>query len=279
MDSDKADWKEEVFENIKGRLHSFIIGKECGFKESNVTYVPLSGFTGENMLERKEEKLLSWWKGHTLIEALNALNPPPRAPPTGPLRIPISDLYKSGSTAVASGKVEAGAVNTGQKVVLLPSNEQTTVKSLQSRNQVVRTGRAGDYMDTVSLPVELQFACIGGVICDTANPVPVADVFQAMVLVFDIDVPIMKGQQFMCYLHVETLRATVLKLDRLCRGGPTGKKPKALKKNDVAVISLRVDRKVCLEPKPQDDRPTTALSRLVLRDRGQTVAAGTVVSV
>eukprot|EP00929_Paragymnodinium_shiwhaense_P103746 TRINITY_DN6745_c0_g1_i1.p1 TRINITY_DN6745_c0_g1~~TRINITY_DN6745_c0_g1_i1.p1 ORF type:complete len:670 (-),score=206.97 TRINITY_DN6745_c0_g1_i1:89-1993(-) len=273
---DAVKWSEQVYEEIKGRLHNFIVGKDCGFKASNVSYIPLSGFSGENMLERKSEELSKWWKGPTLIEALNQLEPPPRPPASGPLRIPIADLYRSGSNAIASGRIEAGSIAAGQKVLLMPSNEVTTAKALNSRNIAVKGGAAGSYIDGITMPVELQFATIGGVICDTKNPVPCVDTFQAQLLIFDVEVPIMKGQQFMCYLHVETLRATVTRLEKLIeKGKPLDKRPKCLQKGNVAIVTLSVDRKVCLEPKPAGGAPTS-LSRLVLRDKGRTVAAGVV---
>lgn len=276
---DTCNWSQEVYEDIKGRLHTYITGSECGYKSSAVRYVPLSGFTGENMLERKESAL-SWWTGPTLLQALDQLPPPARPPSNGPLRVVISDLYRTGSNSVASGKVEAGAIQHGQKVILLPSGEQTTVKNLQARGEPTQVGRAGDYLDAVTLPIEPQFASIGGVISDVKNPVPVVDCLQVQILVFEVDVPIMRGQQVMCYLHTETLTATIMKLEALIvKGKKQDKRPKCLQKGNSAVVQLRVSRKVCVEPKPANGAPATSLSRLVLRDRGRTVAAGVVLSV
>jgi len=275
---DTCGWSQKTFEDIKRRLHDFITGSECGYKDANVRYVPLSGFTGENMLERKAEEL-GWWDGPTLVEALDKLPVPPRPPVTGPLRICVSDLYKSGANACLSGKVEGGTVSAGQKVLLLPSNELTTVKGLQMHgNEAVKSGQVGDYMDSVICPIEPQFANIGGVICDPKKPVPVTDVFKAQILVFELEIPLMRGQQLMCYLHTETLTATIAKLEQLIvKGKPQDKRPKCLQKGNVAVVQLRVSRKVCLEPKPAGKAVASSLSRLILRDRGRTVAAGMVV--
>merc|ERR1711920_109181 len=99
----------------------------------------------------------------------------------------ISDLYRSGATACLSGKVESGSVSVGQKVVLMPSGEQTVVKSLQSHGIPARSGHPGEYMDSVIVPVELQFASIGGVISDIKKPVPVVDAVRAQILVFELD--------------------------------------------------------------------------------------------
>lgn len=274
---DTCGWDKKVFETIKGRLHAYIIGPECGFKDENVHYVPLSGFSGENMLERKDPKL-SWWDGPTLIQALDQLNPPPRPPADGPLRICISDVYRSGASCCVSGKVEAGTVSVGQKVLLLPSGEHTTVKSLQTRSAPARRGRPGDYMDAVMLPVEQQFANIGGVICDPKRPVQCVEYLRAQILVFDLEIPMMRGQELMCYLHTETLTATLVRLEQLLiKGKPQDKRPKCLQKGNIAVVQLKVNRKVCVEPKPEGGT-ATSLSRLVLRDRGRTVAAGVVLA-
>jgi len=275
---DTCNWSEQVYEDIKSRLHAFIVGPECGLKAANVTYIPVSGFTGENMLERKDEGL-SWWQGPTLIQALDQLPVPARPPATGPLRVAVSDLYKSGASVTVSGKVESGAISVGQKVLVLPSGEQTTVKGLASRNQAARAGQVGDYMDAVVLPLEPQFANIGGAICDIKHPVPVVDIFQAQILVFELDIPIMRGQQFMCYLHTEVLTGTLVRLEKLIvKGKPQDKRPKCLQKGQIAIVRIRVDHKVCVDPKPNDG-PPTCLARLVLRDRGRTVAAGVVTGV
>merc|ERR1712127_315964 len=108
---------------------AFMCGRECGFKEECLVFIPLSGFTGENVVERKDPVLSKWWTGPTLVEAFDQLATPKRQPPDGPLRIPISDLYKTGTNSCASGKIQSGTLTAGQKIVLLPSGARCTAKS------------------------------------------------------------------------------------------------------------------------------------------------------
>lgn len=280
---DTCDWSQKVFENIQNELQTFITGPDCGFKAKDVTYVPMSGFTGENMLERTVEGL-KWWTGPTLIEALDQLPLPARAPASRPLRLAVADLYKSTMPGLSgtclSGKVEAGTISVGQKVQIMPSGEITTVKNLQTRDKLARAGQSGDYMDAVMVPVEPHYASIGSVLCDPKDPVPLVDAFQVQLMVFDVEIPLMRGQQMMCYLHTETLTATLARLESLLvKGKPSDKRPKCLQKGQIGIVQLKVNRKVCVEPKPADGSPNTSLGRLVLRDRGHTVAAGMVLSV
>lgn len=51
-----------------------------------VNFVPISGFQGDNMIERSTN--LPWYKGPTLLEALDLIDPPKR-PSDKPLRLPL----------------------------------------------------------------------------------------------------------------------------------------------------------------------------------------------
>lgn len=71
-------------------------------------YLPCSGLVGENLTSLKNEALKAWYKGPTLIEAIDGLEPPQRAV-TQATRFVVSDVYKdtlSGMGVCVGGKVE-----------------------------------------------------------------------------------------------------------------------------------------------------------------------------
>merc|ERR1711877_49483 len=71
---------------------------------------------------------MPWWKGPTLIEALDAVKPPVR-PTDKPLRIPLQDVYKIGGIGtVPVGRVETGILKPGMTVSFAPSNLTTEAK-------------------------------------------------------------------------------------------------------------------------------------------------------
>ena len=51
-----------------------------------INFVPISGFQGDNMIEKSEN--MGWYKGPTLLEALDLIEPPKR-PSDKPLRLPL----------------------------------------------------------------------------------------------------------------------------------------------------------------------------------------------
>jgi elongation factor 1-alpha len=60
--------------------------KKVGYNPDNIPFVPISGWHGDNMVERSSN--LGWYKGPILIEALDAIIPPKR-PTDRPLRLPL----------------------------------------------------------------------------------------------------------------------------------------------------------------------------------------------
>ncbi|KAI7731656.1 LOW QUALITY PROTEIN: hypothetical protein M8C21_009524, partial [Ambrosia artemisiifolia] len=67
--------------------------KRVGYNLDKIPFVSISGFEGDNMIERSTN--LNWYKGPTFLEALDQINEPKR-PSDKPLRLPLQDVYKIG---------------------------------------------------------------------------------------------------------------------------------------------------------------------------------------
>lgn len=96
MDMTEPPYSEARYEEIKKEVSSYI--KKIGYNPASVAFVPISGWHGDNMLESSPKT--PWFKGwkverkdgnadgKTLIEALDAIQPPSR-PTDKPLRLPL----------------------------------------------------------------------------------------------------------------------------------------------------------------------------------------------
>lgn len=62
----QVNWSEERYRSILATLADFF--KQIGFKDQSITYVPCSGFTGDNLITKSDTKSSSWFTGGTLIE-------------------------------------------------------------------------------------------------------------------------------------------------------------------------------------------------------------------
>lgn len=66
---DTVKWLKDRFEEIKSKLGLFL--KQAGYKESDVTFVPCSGLSGENLATKANEPLLtSWYNGPCLMDVI-----------------------------------------------------------------------------------------------------------------------------------------------------------------------------------------------------------------
>lgn len=145
-------WAQARYENIREQLAPFLT--QSGFQPSKVFFVPVGATTGENIVERSNEILNSWYSGPTLIEQLGALGHPPSCPKReclltalpsfvdvlgvprrsleAPLRIPVSNVFR-GQTAIASGlavsgRIESGVVQVGEELAALPGDGTGVVR-------------------------------------------------------------------------------------------------------------------------------------------------------
>ncbi|KAJ3036495.1 HBS1-like protein, partial [Rhizophlyctis rosea] len=97
---DLCGWSEGRFQGIVEKLGGFLM--QAGFKKDKVTFVPTSGFTGENLLKRQSDELKRWYSGKTLVEVLDAFEAPQR-PVEKPFRLSVTDLFKGSSAGGGGG--------------------------------------------------------------------------------------------------------------------------------------------------------------------------------
>merc|ERR1712113_1328294 len=88
MDDSSVNYSKDRYEEIVGELKLYL--KKVGYNVDNIKFIPISGWCGDNMVEKEDEKgkdNMPWYKGETLLQALDGLKPPKR-PVDKPLRLP-----------------------------------------------------------------------------------------------------------------------------------------------------------------------------------------------
>lgn len=66
---DTVNWAKERFDEIVSKLKIFL--KQAGFKERDISYIPCSGMSGENLVKSPTDtNLTSWYKGPTLTDVI-----------------------------------------------------------------------------------------------------------------------------------------------------------------------------------------------------------------
>jgi len=83
MDDISVNYSKERYDEIKNEVSRML--RMVGFKVEKVNFIPVSGWTGENLMKKTDK--LPWYTGPTLIEALDLLEVPAK-PANKPLRVP-----------------------------------------------------------------------------------------------------------------------------------------------------------------------------------------------
>ena len=74
---EKSLWSKQRYDYIITQLSPYLSG--IGFKKENVTYIPISGLQGYNLIEKCiDPNLTSWWDEKCLLDLLNELKVPQR---------------------------------------------------------------------------------------------------------------------------------------------------------------------------------------------------------
>ncbi|CAF4133628.1 unnamed protein product, partial [Rotaria sp. Silwood2] len=290
---DTVEWSQERFEEIVKKLSSFL--KSSGYKESDVTYVPLSGWTGENLIAPNNPPL-SWYQqgenplntklngiicGATLIDLIDRLKPPER-PISKPFRLCITDVYRAtgigAGTVSISGRIDCGGIEVNERLLLRPSNDQVTIKTIQIENTNVSSAFAGDNVTLNIQGVDPTHLFIGNVVCDPEYPISCATIIQARIIIFNISVPILPGTPIV--FHFKSMQEQgkianlIEELDR-STGELKRKNPRLLTKNSSGVVEIVLQRQICCELYSD----VKELGRFMLRQSGLTMAAGIITEI
>ena len=128
---------EGHFKKIEAEYREFLGGIGA---VSPKQFVPVSAIGGENLATRSAK--MSWYKGPTLLETLDAFTMAP-SKSAAPFRMPVQAVYKftkhGDDRRIVAGRIEAGKVKVGDKVVFSPSNKSATVKSIEAFHAAPRT--------------------------------------------------------------------------------------------------------------------------------------------
>jgi elongation factor 1-alpha len=272
MDDKSVNWSETRFNEIKTEVSGFI--KKIGYNPEKVPFVPISGWLGDNMLEKSTN--LTWYKGPTLLEALDGIDPPKR-PTDKPLRLPLQDVYKIGGIGtVPVGRVETGILKPGMNVTFAPSGLSTEVKSIEMHHEALTQAIPGDNVGFNVKGLSIKDIRRGFVAGDSKNEPPAeTESFVAQVIVLNHPGQIHAGYAPVLDCHTAHIACKFeeiqAKVDRRT-GQPSEEVPKNIKSGDAALVKLVPSKPMCVESFAN----YPPLGRFAVRDMRQTVAVGVI---
>ncbi|KAK4691505.1 elongation factor 1 alpha-like protein, partial [Lecanoromycetidae sp. Uapishka_2] len=262
---DTVDWSQDRFDEISQQVSAFLTG--AGFQAKNLAFVPCAGLTGENIVRKTNDPQASWYTGPPLISLLESSEPVARALGK-PFRLTVDDIFRGGvqNPLSISGRLDAGSVQVGDAVLVVPANQTAAIKGLEVDSEPTDWAVAGHNIILHLTNIEAKYLRPGDVICSPSTPVPCITSFNARVLAFEHITPMH------CEVHKGRLHAPakitklITQLDSKTGVVIKGKKPRLIKPGSVARVCVEVD----------DPIPLEQGARVILRSGGETVGAGLV---
>ncbi len=267
MDSVKYD--EAKYKQVKEDMGKLLAN--VGFRPNDIPFIPVSAFKGDNATKDKGE--LKWWKGPTLLGALNELTMPDK-PTAKALRLPVQDVYSiTGIGTVPVGRVETGVMKPGMNVHFMPSDKTGEVKSIEMHHEMIPIAEPGDNVGFNIRGLGKKDIRRGDVAGPADDPPTVVKTFKARIMVLTHPSVITPGYTPVFHCHTAQVACTFLALDQKLdpkTGSVLEENPQFLKTGDAAVVTIQPTKPMVIEK--AEDFPQ--LGRFAIRDMGQTVAAG-----
>jgi elongation factor 1-alpha len=272
---DSCQYSESRYNDIKEEVASYL--KKVGYKPAKINFVPISGWVGDNMIDRSAA--MPWYKGPILLEALDLVNPPKR-PTDKPLRLPLQDVYKIGGIGtVPVGRVETGILKPNIMCCFGPTGLVTEVKSVEMHHEQLAEAVPGDNVGFNCKNVAVKDIKRGYVASnDKDDPAKGCESFTAQVIIMSHPGQIQNGYTPVldCHTcHIATKFQNIdEKMDR--RTGKTMEaNPKFVKSGDACMVTMVPSKPMVVEA--FSDYPP--LGRFAVRDMRQTVAVGVIKTV
>jgi sulfate adenylyltransferase subunit 1 len=265
---DLVNYDQDVYERIVKAYREF--ADTLGIKD--VTTIPLSALAGDNVVDASER--MPWYKGPTLIELLEDLSVYDESHGAA-FRFPVQLVARHNGHEAKDfrgymGRIEAGSVAVGDKLVVQPSGQSATVKEIVTFDGSLASASAGQSV-TIVLE-EYVDVSRGDLLASSAQPASLLKQVNADVCWLSEE-PLDLRRKYWIKHGTKQTAAKVTKIDSILDINTQQRHDaEALKLNDVARIALTVQQPLAADA--YSDIRATGAFILIDEVTHQTVAAG-----
>ncbi|WP_269716913.1 sulfate adenylyltransferase subunit CysN [Caulobacter sp. NIBR2454] len=261
---DLVGWDQGVFDAIVADYTAF--AQKIGL--TSFTPIPISGLKGDNIAAQGSGS--PWYSGPTLMQWLEGIEVEDDLR-NQPFRMPVQWVNRPNLDFRGfAGQIASGTVKPGDRVKVLPSGRESTVARIVTLPGDLDAAVAGQSV-TLTLADEIDVSR-GDVVAAAADPLPVANQFEATVVWMD-DHALSPGRPYLLKIGARTVTASVTEIKHRVNVNTLEENAaKRLELNEIGVCNLNLDQPIPFEPYGE----SRDLGGFILIDRlsNRTVGAG-----
>ena len=249
---------EELLDLVEMEIQELLTTYQFSEESPIIRGSALGGLNGEQVWE---DKIME------LMDAVDSWIPLPERAVDKPFLMPVEDVFSiTGRGTVATGRIERGVINTGEKVSIIGLNAEgleSTVTGVEMFRKILERGEAGDNAGLLLRGIEKESIKRGMVICKPGSVKPHTD-FKAEIYVLSKEeggrhTPFFKGYRPQFYFRTTDVTGVITLPEGVDMVMP----------GDNISVSVELIYSIAME----------AGLRFAIREGGRTVGAGQVTEI
>ncbi|WP_423679727.1 sulfate adenylyltransferase subunit 1 [Undibacterium sp. WLHG33] len=265
---DLVNYDQSVYDRIVAEYKKF--ATQLGL--TDIHAVPLSALAGDNVVTATDK--MPWYQGPTLIDLLESLSVYD-ASHDEPFRFPVQLVarhngHEANDFRGYMGRIEAGKVSKGDKLIVQPGGQTGTVKDILTLDGSLNTAVVGQSV-TILLNEYLDISR-GDMLAGADRPATLLKTVKADLCWLSEDALDVRRKYILKHT-THQVSARVTAIDTLLDINTQQRHPAdSLKLNDIATVSINVQQALAADA--YDDLRSTGAFILIDEVTHQTVAAG-----
>jgi bifunctional enzyme CysN/CysC len=260
---DLIEYSQRKFEAIRDEY--------CGYLQSigatADAVIPVSARDGDNLTAASAR--MKWYRGPSVMDVLSSFRPTRRATEL-PLRLPIQDVYKFDDRRILVGRIEAGRLKVGDRLLFSPSNKVSRVASIESWHTTAAPTEA-EAGQSVGFTLEDQLFVERGEIASHPDHAPLESTVFRGRLFWLAQEPLKKGAKYNLRIATREVPVTVEIIERVFDVENLSSQAKdEIGRHGVGDVILRTRAMLALD----EAKSFARMGRFVLTDETHILAGG-----
>ncbi|MCH2034593.1 MAG: GTP-binding protein [Tenacibaculum sp.] len=243
---DLVDYSEEKFNQIKGEIE--YLAEKSDYKNQKITFIPISALHGDNVVNPSSN--IDWYSGKSILEYLEGLNlaenendAQARFPVQSVIRPKTDEFHDYRGYA---GKLYGGNLAVGDKVTVLPSVIESTIKSINFFDQEFNEVKSGSSF-TLTLEDDVNVSR-GDMIVKSGEEPQITKQLEATICWMDKS-PLQTSDKYYIKHGVNDAQVKITNLENIINTDFSGKdeNPSKLSLNEIGKVQLKLSKPLLVD--------------------------------